>query len=98
MKIAVEKTSKKKIDIFTECNRHFQIDAHEVIHDRSSYYAERDKDTTYEEEYEFLDGDHSEITDWLFNNMDWYECKTLKEIPSKPKSLRNVEICEYEVN
>lgn len=53
--------------------RTYSIKAHDVAHNRASYYTERDEDTTYAEEYEFTVNDRYELTDWLFNQMDWYE-------------------------
>jgi len=87
--------SKKKVLLHTDCTRVF--DAHEVIHYRSQYYAQEDKETSYREEYEFLNENNFEITDWLINNMDWYKCKTLKEQPSKPKQLSALNLYDYEV-
>lgn len=46
---------------------------HVIIDSRSRYYAERDKDTTYEEEYRHASQDKSEVLDWAANNMNWDE-------------------------
>ncbi len=42
-----------------------------VADHRAKYYAERDKDTTYQEEFDFVIGDDFEGLDWFANNMDW---------------------------
>lgn len=57
--------------------RVYRIPRHVVANNRANYYAERDKSTTYQEEYDYLmeetkDAD-SEVHEWLFNEMDWYE-------------------------
>lgn len=82
----------KLIYIDTTEHRTFTIEAHEVIDHRSKYYASRDSDTSYQEEYQFLLEDDDEVTDWLFNNMDWYECETLKERRSVNSELSDLEV------
>lgn len=89
--------TQKKIILKTQSNRTFQIDAHEVIHNRSKYYADRDPDTIYDEEYEYLLDDESEVFDWLFNNMDWYECKTLIELDVSKEKLSTLNITDSEM-
>lgn len=92
-----EKKSNKKIIIVTECHRRFSIDAHEVIDHRSKHYAENDSDTTYDEEYQYLINEEYEIKDWLFGNMDWYECKSLVELPVIKRELSTLDIMDYAV-
>lgn len=38
--------------------------------DRAKYYAARDKETTFDEEFEFTMQDNYEAVDWFRNNMD----------------------------
>jgi hypothetical protein len=47
------------------------IPVHIIIDNRSRYYAERDKDTTYEAEYEFASNNPGEITEWAVGEMNW---------------------------
>ena len=91
------KKTNKKVTITTACHRGFEIDVHEIADDRAKYYAERDEDTTYEEEYQFLCEDNMEVTDWLFNNMDWYECSSLKEVEVEDLPLSDLRIEDYGV-
>lgn len=37
----------------------------------AEYYDERDADTTYQEEFDFVIKDNYELMDWASNNMDW---------------------------
>ncbi len=84
----------KKIMLEMECGKSFTVDAHEVIDDRSKYYAENDSDTTYDEEYKWVaESDGAEAIDWLQNNMNWYKCKTMKEVASDiPPDFSEMEI------
>jgi len=88
----------KKLNLTTTCGRNFTIDVHEIADARATYYVERDKDTTYDEEYSFLCEDDFEVTDWLFNQMDWYECKTLVELERDSKRLIDLELEDYSIN
>lgn len=88
---------KKVIQIKTDCNRMFNVDASEIAENRSRYYSERDDDTTYQEEYDYIINDDSEMIDWMQNNMDWYECKTLKEAPTITLELSDLEVENIEV-
>lgn len=48
----------------------------EVIADnRAKYYAEKDKDTTYQDEFDYLVEDDYEAIDWMLNNMNWKDYK-----------------------
>lgn len=59
----------------------FGIPAKVVAEHRAKYYADKDPDTTYEEEIDFLLGsktlgtgpDEFEIIDWAKNDMNWNE-------------------------
>lgn len=100
MKVVVEgyvKKTSKKVMIETECGRAFTVNVHEIADNRASYYSKVDEDVTYEEEYDFTANDSYEPTDWLFNNMNWNECKTLKEIPQEPKDMSELEIKDYHI-
>jgi hypothetical protein len=61
------------------------IDGHVVAHNRATYYAEKDPDTTYEDEYKFTMGDEFELTDWASNNMNWDDVKhTARQVKPAP--------------
>ena len=53
----------------------YQIKAHDVAHDRANYYAKKENETTYEEEYNYAISDEDELYDWLVSNMNWWELK-----------------------
>lgn len=54
----------------------WEVPAHVIADDRGKYYAKKDKDTTYQEEYDFAILDDYEIIDWARNNMNWSDVKT----------------------
>lgn len=65
----------KKVYLTLEDGRVYFLPLHVVAHDRATYYAERDKDTTYQEEYDYAMSEDGRdcAMDWLFNNMDWFD-------------------------
>jgi hypothetical protein len=48
----------------------WRVPARVVAESRARYYAEKDPDTTYDEEFAYTLGDDYEISDWFFNNMN----------------------------
>lgn len=42
-----------------------------IAEHRAKYYAERDEDTTFQEEVDFVLGDDYEGIDWMQNNMNF---------------------------
>ena len=42
-----------------------------IADNRAKYFAERDSDTTYEEEFNYTMSSQYEINDWAKNNMRW---------------------------
>lgn len=63
-------TSKRAI-VFTGADgSKWAVAAEVVAHNRASYYAEEDTDTTYEAEFDYTLNDKFELTDWLGNNMN----------------------------
>ena len=46
------------------------VPLHFVADNRAKYYAAKDKDTTYEEEYAYVMEDEYEGVDWFHNNMN----------------------------
>lgn len=70
-----------------------------IASNRAMYYAEKDESTTYQEEYDFLMGDASEVTDWYFNNMnpkDLGDFVVLVEEAPK-QSFYDSDVDDYEV-
>lgn len=56
----------------------WDIPARIVAIDRAKYYAEKDTDTTYDDEYRYAmskDGE-TDLIDWLENNMDWFDVES----------------------
>jgi hypothetical protein len=89
--------SKKKIIIETKNGDRYLISAHEVISDRATYYSERDHDCDFDEVYEETEAEDFEMTEWLSNNMEWDECKTLKKLPREEISPKDAFIESIEV-
>jgi len=89
----------KKIKLTSDCGTMaWTVDLHEVAHDRACYYSKKDSDNaTYEDEYEFTCEDDYEAVDWLQNNMDWYNCRSLKMIMNFEKPLNEVDIDDWEI-
>lgn len=90
----MSKKKVKKVFIKLEDGRTYSILAHAVAHDRATYYAEKDTDTTYQDEYDYVmsdDGD-DELFDWLWNNMNWYEHDPVLEATDEPDDLSDVEV------
>jgi len=84
--------SKQRIYLIMENGEKYSVEAHEALDNRSKYYAEKDSDTTYEEEYEAFREDEFEAYDWLVNNMNWWECKTMRK-----EETRKIELSELEI-
>ena len=88
--------SKKLVYITLADGRVFTVKAHDIAHNRASYYDETDEDTSYAEEYEFTINDRYELTDWLFNQMDWYELNP-QLVEHELKELHECEVVETKV-
>lgn len=54
---------------------------------RAKYYAERDEDTTYQEEFDFVMEDDFEGIDWFANNMDWSDVADKATLIKSPDPL-----------
>jgi hypothetical protein len=87
----------KRIRITLEDGRVFSVEASAVAHDRASYYAAKDPDTSYQEEYDFTLGDSSELVDWLQNNMNWWEMNPRLEGQKEQPALRDAEVEQIRV-
>jgi hypothetical protein len=67
-----------------------------VAHDRATYYAKKDPETTYKEEFDFTMEDFSIASDWFRNNMDPEEVIDKFILLEKPKGISLAEkIREY---
>lgn len=55
---------------------------------RAKYYAERDKDTTFEDEFEFVMRDDLEALDWFQNNMDFEDVASDARLVVTPSALK----------
>lgn len=55
-----------------------------VADHRARYYAEKDPDTTYQEEFDYVMDDHGEGLDWFWNNMDFREVADEASLVSVP--------------
>lgn len=68
-----------------------------VADHRARYYAQRDPDTTYQQEYDYVMEDEYEGLDWFQNNMDFSDIAdkatlTAAHIPSEPDMGEEHEI------
>lgn len=88
----------KSIYIETDRGRRFLIDTKEIAEDRADYYAKlhqkRGEDFNRDEEIEHIMSDDADAIDWLRNNMNWWECKTLYVLPSRTVSRRDEVITQ----
>ena len=73
----------------------YYFDLRFAAHNRAEYYAQRDPDTTYDDEYDFATSDGmSEAYEWASNNMDpvdWPEGYVeIVAVSFEPVSLREL--------
>ena len=66
----------------------WDVPAEAIAKNRATYYAEGDKDTTYDEEFSFTMGDDYELRDWFFNNMDWDDVADVAKLIATPAPLK----------
>lgn len=66
----------------------WHVPVHNIADNRSKYYAEKDPDTTYQEEYDYLMGDDSEVVDWYSNNMDFEDIEAFAVLVHVPPPLK----------
>jgi len=85
----------KKVKIKLQDGRTYSIDATKVAENRAKHYAD-DPDSSYESEYKYTLENEDELTDWLFNNMNWYELNPILESSFLPE-LSDAEVEESEV-
>jgi len=81
----------------------WHVNLHDVADHRAKYYAEKDKDTTYQAEYDFVMEDDYEGVDWFQNNMNWddipEDAKEMVERPfvRQPDDIGWDDDCEYKI-
>lgn len=63
----------------------WEVPAKLIAENRAKYYAEKDRDTTYEEEYEYTINSNEELYDWYMNNMDWDDVSDEAELVERPE-------------
>ena len=61
----------KKIRITMNDGSKWEVPASVVAKNRATYYTEKDKDVTYQEEYDYTMSEDDELLDWAANNMNW---------------------------
>lgn len=55
-----------------------------VAANRAKYYAEKDKDTSYQDEFDYVMADDYEGVDWFANNMNWEEVEAVAKLVERP--------------
>lgn len=75
--------------------------AEAIAKHRAEYYAKRDKNTTYDEEFAFAMEDEGELLDWFHNNMDWEDIEADAKFICAPSPLKkprlNTDHCKTDV-
>lgn len=90
----LKKTPGKMIEIVLTDGRVYHISKHLVADNRAKHYAENDPHTSYQEEYDYTMGETYEATDWLFNQMDWYDLNPILVEDRRP-ALKDAEVDDY---
>lgn len=65
----------------------WEVPAEVIAKNRAMFYADRDKDTTYDAEFEFAMGDDYELKDWFLGNMDWEDVEKEAQFVASPGAL-----------
>lgn len=72
-----------------------------IANHRAEYYAKRDKDTTFQEEFDYVMGDDYEGLDWFLNNMDYEDVEGDAKLVQTPAPLTkpriNTSDCECDL-
>jgi len=89
----------KKVYLTLEDGRVYFLPLHVVAHDRATRYAELDKDTTYQEEYDYAMSAEGQdcAMDWLYSNMNWYEHDPTFVSNPVFESIKRVHIVDSDV-
>jgi hypothetical protein len=75
----------KFLYITTENKYVYRVPAEVVADNRAKYYAEKDSDTTYQEEYDYTLSDDYELLDWFSGNMNWEDVGDKFELIEQPE-------------
>ena len=79
------------------------LDAFDVAYNRAEYYASKESNPkksleVFDEEFNYTARNENELTDWLFNNMDWKDLIDKEFLYNAfDKSSVEKNICEAEV-
>lgn len=65
----------------------WDVPAEVIAKNRATYYAERDKDTSYDEEFKYTMSSNYELRDWFFGNMDWDDVSEAATLVGTPLAL-----------
>lgn len=93
-----------KYIIVSEGGFKWAIPLETVVEHRAKYYAEIDKDATYQAEFDQVMADEDQALDWLQNNMNWSDITPRPvlimkpEIPDEPDDFCNAEMDIEEID
>lgn len=91
----------KVIELHMESGRFYHVPLEQVAKHRAEYYAQKDTDTTFEDEMDFVMTDDYEGIDWYQNNMDPDEVKAtlikdVKPLKFEDEAVADIRIIEVE--
>lgn len=79
----------------------WEVPLETIAKHRADYYAERDQDTTFQAEYDYVMEDPHEGLDWFLNNMDFKDVEKDAKFVRAPEPLKkpriNTDTCECEI-
>lgn len=92
------KTPGQFVEIKLDDGRIYHISKAKIADDRATFYSERDTETDYSEEYNFLMSNTEEANDivleWLWNEMDWWEMNPVL-VHDERRELRDCTVEKY---
>lgn len=77
----------KRIIKITDSEYVWHIPLEAIADNRAKYYAERDSDTTYQAEFDYVMSDDYEGIDWYCNNMDFEDVADKAVLVFTPEPL-----------
>ena len=91
--------SEPLIYIHLEDGRVYSLPVRTVAHERAMDITERDEDTNYVDELQYLMSEEGEdqMLDHLFNNMDWYKHNPKFVRAAPPVELKDATIAKAKV-
>lgn len=69
-----------------------------IADNRAKYYAERDQDTTYQDEFDYVMEDAFEGLDWFRNNMDFADVAEKARLVERPAPLTEPDPQDYDAD